>query len=362
MSNSFFSQYPPSESTWAPAELMSTPPDWQDRLLGWWYNLTAVPEPPANASFVRREAVRRIRLFSTVCFFFLVILLIFFPACLFLPNHLVIYMDGIIIGITVGTLFLNRAGRTLLAGVILVIASEIVLTVVITTTLPLDEPSIQLYDLYLVVDLLAVSLIPPQTIFVLAFFNSIFIGVDLLYQPHTAGLAHDLVSQYIPMLVRPVGLQIIVAGVAYLWVRSATRAITRADRAEMIAKLEHTIAEDRALFEQAKKQLEGSIQQLVKTHAEAINGQMIARIPYPPEAKVLWPLIGVINSLWVRLQHMHQTERELQQLKQVIAWYTEVLRRAALAPQQPLPMYQTKTEMDSLILAVAKLQRTFSKK
>lgn len=362
MSDSFSSQSSASEGAWSPAEMITAAPDWQDRLLGWWYNLTAVPEPPANVSFIRREAVRRMRLFSTVSFFFLIVLIIFFPACLFLPNPLVIYLDGLLIGVTVLTLALNRQGKALLAGVILVIASEIVLTLVITTTLPLDEPSIQLYDLYLIVDILAASLIPPQTIFALAFFNSIFIGFDLVYQPHTAGMAHDLLSQFIPMLVRPVGLQIIIAGVAYLWVRSANRAITRADRAEMVAQLEHTIAEDRALFEQAKTQLEASIQQLVKTHAEAMNGQMIAKIPYPPDAKILWPLIGVINSLWVRLQRTHQTEHELQQLKQVIAWYTEALHKAMLAPQQPLPMYQTKTDLDSLILAVANLQRALQRR
>lgn len=350
------------ERSWSPAEIITVEPDWQDRLLGWWYNLTAVPEPPANVSFVRREAVRRVRLFSTVTFFFLLILLIFFPACLFLKNRLVIYMDGILIIITVCTLMLNRAGKPLLAGVILVTASEAVLTAVIMTTLPLDEPSIQLYDLYLVVDLLAVSLIPPQSIFVLAVINSGFIGLDMVFQPHTQAMAIDLVTQFIPMLVRPVGLQIIIAGVAYLWVRSATRAITRADRAEMIAKLEHTIAEERASFEQAKLQLEESIQQLVKRHAEAMNGQMVTKIPYPPEAKVLWPLIGVINSLWVRLQHTHQTERELQQLKQAIASYVALLHQSILTPQQPLPVYQTRTELDALIFAVGNLQRTLRRR
>src|SRR5207245_5433339 len=109
-------------------------------------------------------------------------------------------------------------------------------------------------------------LIPPQSIFILALFNSLFIYLDLIYQQHTSVLANDLATQFIPVMIRPVGLQIIIAGVAYLWVRSATRAITRADRAEMVAALEHTIAEERASFELAKTQLEESIQQLVLMH------------------------------------------------------------------------------------------------
>src|SRR5437660_2411411 len=361
MSYPRFPETPTAKQAWSPAEVLTAEPDWQDRLLGWWYHLAAIPEPPAEASFVRREIARRVRLFSTVAFFFLVVLIIFFPACIFLPNHLVIYMDGLIIGITVFTILLNRLRRPFIAGIILVVASELVLTIVILTTLPFDETSIQLYDLYLIIDLLAVSLLRPQTIFALAFCNSLFIYFDLMYQQHTQVLANDLVTQFIPVLVRPIGLQIIIAGVAYLWVRSSTRAMTRADRAEMIAALEHTIAEERAYSEQARTQLEESIQQLVKAHIEAVNGQIVAKIPYPPEAKILWPLIGVINSLWVRLQHTHQMEHELRQLKQAITAYAEILHQVAHAPQQPLPMYRTKTDLDPLILAIGHLQRTLRK-
>ncbi len=358
MHNSLLSETPSTSGSWSPSEVIADQPDRQDRLLGWWYALTATPELPASASFVKREAVRRVRLFSTVTFFYLLVLVIFLPVCPLLPNKNITLLDIIIIGITMGTLGLNRLGKPLLAGIILVIASEIVLAAVITTTLPFDETSIQFYDLFLIVDLLAVSLIPPQSIFLLAICNSVFIYLDLMYQPQTPVLAHDLVTQFMPVMIRPVGLQIIIAGVAYIWVRSMTKAITRADRAEMVAALEHTIAEERSSSDLAKTQLEESIQQLVLMHTEAMNGQMIAKISYPQEAQILWPLIGVINSLWVRLQRSHQTEYELRQLKQMIASYAGLLRQGALAPQQPVPIYRTKTDLDTLILEIGNLQRT----
>ena len=345
------------DRSWLSHEITTAKLEGQDRFLGWWHNWTAIAEPPVNASFARRDTARRGRLFSTVGFFFLLVLLLFFPACIFLPNHLVIYLDGLLICITVGTLMMNRVGNTLAAGIILVIASELVLTMVILTTTPLDETSIQLYDLYVIVDLLAVSLIPARYIFLLAFCNSLFMWGTLRYQPHTAVLAHDLITQFIPVLVRPVGLQIIIAGVAYIWVSSATRAIQRAERAEMVATLEHMIAEERESFEMARLQLEENIQQLVRTHAESMNGQTIAKIPYPPDAKILWPLVGVINSLWMRLQRAHHTEYELQQLKQAIAGYAEALQRATFNPQQQVPVYHTRTDLDALIFAVGNLQR-----
>lgn len=357
MSDALSPRNSPENRAWSSDEMLRSAPDLQDRFLRRWYALTAVPEPPPSASFVRREAARRVRLFSTVSFFFLIVLGIFFPACVFLPNPLIIYLDGGLIGITIITMIFNRMGKPLLAGIILVIASELVLTSAIMTTLPFDEMSIQLYDLYVIIDLLAVSLIPPGSVFILALCSSLFIGLDLLYQQQTTVLAHDLMAQYIPVLVRPVGLQIVVAGVAYLWVRNSNRAIKRADRAEMIATLEHTLAEERLVAETARKQLEESIEKLVSEHTEAMNKQVIAKVPYPPEAKILWPLVGVINSLWVRLQRARQTEHELYQLKQAIKAYTDLLQRAALTPQQPLPLPQTRTELDSLILAVGNLQR-----
>lgn len=356
MKNTLLPERPATSQAWLSGEMLEAAPDRQDRLLGWWYKLTAIPEPPMSASFLKREEARRVRSFSTVSFFFLLVLVIFIPACFFLPNHLIIYCDLGAIGAGLFTLILNRQEQSLLAGILLVVASEIALTVAILTTIPMDEPSIQLYDLYLIIDLLAVSLIPPGSVFLLAVCNSLFIGLDLVYQPHMPGLAHDLTIQFIPMLVRPVGLQIMLAGVAYLWVRNSTRAIKRADKAEMIAKLEHTLAEERSSSELAKKQLEESIERLVKAHAEAMNKQMIAKIAFPPEAKILWPLIGVINSLWMRLQRAHQTEHELYQLKQAAAMYAELLHRAILTPQQPITVYQTRTDLDALMLAVRNLQ------
>jgi hypothetical protein len=46
-----------------------------------------------------------------------------------------------------------------------------------------------------------------------------------------SGMALDVIAQ-------PIALQLIVATVTYLWVRSAQRAIARADRAEEIAELQ----------------------------------------------------------------------------------------------------------------------------
>lgn len=338
MSNAFFPEHSSTHKAWS-SERGGIEVDWQDRFLRWWYVLTAVPEPATNESFVKRESARRIRLFSTVTFFFLIILTIFFPACFYLPNRLVVYVDGGLMGITLFTLALNRIGKPLVAGIILVVSSELLLTVVVLTTVPFDEASLQLFDLYLIIDLLAVSLIPPLSIFVLAACNSLFIGFDLVYQPHTPVFAHDLIMQFSPILVRPIGLQIIIAGVAYLWVRDSTKAVLRAERAERVAALEHALAEQ-------KQHLEQDIQKLLHVHIQAANGNFEVRAPLTKD-NVLWQVAHGLNNLLVRLQRATQSENELRKTEREIARLTEAVR-IARARQYPIQVQQSGTVLDPL--------------
>ena len=351
MNDSPFSDRPQGNQPWSSESMVGQEVSQQGQFLRWWYAITVPPRPPANANFVRREANRKARLLSSVAFFFLATLILFIPGALFMPLGILLVVCGAIFG-TIIALMINRAGKTIFAGIVIVIAAEAALSIGIQVMRPMDAASIQLYDLYTIIELLVVSLLPARYVFVAAFLHSIYIGVDLaLLHPRTPGLNEALQTQLIPALVRPIGLQLMVAGVAFIWVYSATRAIIRANRAEMLATLEHTIAEQRAAIEQEKQELEESIQQLVKAHVDAANGQIATRIPYPP-AKALWPLVGVINSLWVRLHHSQQVDHELQQLKQAISTYNERVQRAAALSQPSLPIGRTGTDLDALMLSI----------
>jgi hypothetical protein len=338
-----------SEAPWTPTEVVEQESEQRDAgLVRWWYNWTAPARPPANASFVRREADRRARLLSVVAFFFLVVMVLFFPASLLMPRITTFAVVFAALAAFFAVL-VNRTGKTTLAGLIMVVGSEIALTSAILEMRPFPVVDVQLYDLYVIIILLAVTLLPARYIFLFALAHSAFIGVDI-----TMVLANDLQIQLIPAIVRPIGLQIMVASVAYIWVRSATRAIERANRAEMVAALEHTIAEQRAFIEREKQELEESIQQLIRAHVDAANGQLMGRVAYPP-AKALWPLVGAMNSLWVRLQRTQQLEGELQQLHQAIAYYIQLIQRNSVLGQTTLPLVRTGTSLDQLLLAMKTL-------
>ncbi|QBD83685.1 methyl-accepting chemotaxis protein [Ktedonosporobacter rubrisoli] len=333
---------PKDEQNWSPGDVVEQE-EKKNNLVQWWYNLTSIPEVPINASFMRREAARKSHLLSTLIFWLLVVFVLFIPGCLALPNRYVLVADLGMMVICVIALFFNKSQKPLLAGILLTAAFELALTMVIFTTWPLDEPSIQQYELFVFGELLCVSLLAPSSVFIVMIYNIMIITVSLIWQPHTAILIQDLQTQFAPIWVRPAGVQILVAFVSYLWVKSATKAIARADRAEMIAKLEHEMASQR-------RELEEGIQQILQTHVEIANGNLNARAPLNQD-NVLWQIARALNTLLVRLQRASLAEKELRRVEQAVEVTVQTIQEADKQNEAARISF-TQTEIDPLIAAL----------
>lgn len=126
---------------------------------------------------------------------------------------------------------------------------------------------------------------------------------DLSTQHRTASFAAITATDAYPIMVRPIAIHIVVTVVLWLWVRSATQVIARADRAEVIATLEHAIAQQEHADAQLKRQLEMSIQQIVETRQRLANGDFNARAPLN-NGNVLWQIAGSLNNLLSRFQRL----------------------------------------------------------
>lgn len=317
--------------------------------LEWWYRMTAPPEPPANATLKQREAHRRGRLISLMLLMQIVIdLIVVFTVGLFV-THLVILTAGIPILFLLFGGWLNQRGRVLASGIIVVAALDAGLFGVTLNYNGglLSSFALPFFDLLVLTNLFAVSLLPENMVFLAAFVNILFIGGTVLWMPKTTELNALLHSPSIAdVIVRPVVLQIGATIVSYLWVRSAKRALERADRATTIATLEHTLAQQGQQIAQQKQQLEQSIQQIVDTHMRVANGDYSARVPLNQD-NVLWQVAGLLNNALARLQHLQQTEAELQQVQQAVDYLGEAMRRSNGAP---IPWPQTGTLFDTLVL------------
>ena len=190
----------------------------------------------------------------------------------------------------------------------------------LTSPMGLDVANLPVFDVLIVSELIAVSLLPAVSVFPIALINILFIIAVILFQPHTPALSMLLASgMALDVIAQPIALQIIVALVTYLWVRSAQRAIARADRAEEIAELQRREAE-------RSHQLETGIQQLLQTQVRAANGDLTARTNLSQD-NLLWKVGVSLNMLLTRLQksgrEASRAEYENQQLRREVARLTE---------------------------------------
>lgn len=343
MTDTITSHEPSTQDLWSLSEMIEPRSPNSNRLIRLWNTLTALPEVPSTGYFAHREAARQSQLSSNVLFFFTVMVIALLPACFFAPGHAYFWLDLGLAAASLIALVLNRKGHTLAAGLLVNLAGFLILTIALFTTVPFDETTLQGYDMYVIVELLAVSLLPMRSIFLVAAMSTIAILGTLIYMPHTAILNTDLHNRLPIIIVRPVGTLFLVAGVAYILASTMVKAIKRADRAELIAQLQHEIAEQ-------KRELDTGIQQILQTHVAVANGFLQSRAPLSQD-NMLWQIARALNNLLIRYQRAAQAEEDLQRVDQIVAYYVSNIQQAEQQQKVPiLPLAHT--HIDPLIVAL----------
>jgi len=312
-------------------------------ILGWWYRLT-VPVEPQNATPHDRETARVGQLSSMILLITLCFGLVLLPDALLSINPL--FLPIVLVGLVINAsaLVLNRQGKVILVGIIMVVMIEMAfMAVVLSTPGGLSVRGLPTFDLMALTELVAVSLLPPKSVFPVALCNCLFTWAAITFQPRSADLALIIPRFYYNTLIQPMALQIVVALVTYLWVQGAVRAIARAER---VAALEHAMAEqDRTIAEQ-KQQLDQGIQQILQTHIQVANGDFSVRAPLARE-NVLWQVAYNLNNLLARLQRATQSEHDLQRTKMEVAHLLEAIRHAKVQ-RRPIQATRSGTCLDPL--------------
>lgn len=331
----------------------------------WWYRLTAPPPARPTASLAERELARRGRLTSLVLLGVVIIATFIAVPVVALENPQLAPAIGALDVILFVALWFNRKGHIYIAGIIVVVNLSIGLPAsIITAPGGLSSNSMPLYDVMVQSELFAISLLPAATVFLIAALNCTFIVLDFYLQPHTPDLNAMIAKAGAEVLARPILLHVLIAVVAYLWVRSAMQAIERADRAEVIAILEHDMAEQEHAVAQQKRLLDKSVQQIVETHTRVANGDITARVPLTQD-NVLWEIAGSLNNLLSRFQRMLQNEQNMRKMGERVQWAMrveyEVMRmkkeiekqisfvRQAKHDRRPVHFLPTRTIIDPLL-------------
>ena len=287
--------------------------------LEWWYRFSAPAEVAESANFTIRDQYRRGRVASLIILGTLCAILLLLPIIIIyapVPFNLPWVFASAAIGMLCCLLAIpaNRSGRVQMAGILLIVAVDVIVAgIILSERNGLDPIFLSMFDLLVVTELIAASILNPSSVFVVALINILLIVLDLNFQPHSMMWMQMVMSQTLgySLLARPVTLYLVVAAVAFLWVRSALRALQRADRAELIAELERREVEQ-------KKQLEQEIEQILQVHVRVANGDLNARAPtYQDHA--LWQIGLALNNLLARFKNSARAEYSLQRITQDIA-------------------------------------------
>lgn len=301
-----------------------------------WYRLTSPSQLSRKTSFAQREAARRGRLTSIVLLFLIVVLLILLPVGIFssTPVAIIAICGGLLISFV--ALLFNRFGFSSAAGLLItsyVFASVCVVT--LNSPAGLNTTTLGLFYTLIFVEVLAASLLPVNWVLLVAIVNIAFVISYLSLQTQALEFAHAMPANFYAVVIRVISIHVFVVLVLWLWVRSATQAIKRADRAEELAMRERQIQELQLAELQQKDELEQGIELILQTHVQVSNGNFQARAPLSQD-NLLWQIAYSLNNLIGRLQHYSQVEAELTHARQTIARLTEELQEAR-RKQRPGP-------------------------
>jgi hypothetical protein len=316
---------------------------------GWWYRLTAPETPPPNAPFAQLEIARRGRLASVILFFVLLLGVLAAPSIIISSKDPAAPISHLLsIAINVVALFFNRRGKVTIAGILVVTSVTLGFTLSLVFPGHIGVSSLPLFELLALPELIAVSLLPPASVFIVALLYSIFVWVNLSFLPHGPDLEQLLGQLRYGLILEPILLYVLVAVVTYLWVRSAIQALQRADRAEEIAFLERREVERQQQEIEQKRQLDLGIQEILRTHVQVANGNFTARAPLTKE-NVLWQIAYSLNTLVARLQGYVQGEAELRRVREQSVHLLEAVRQAKYN-HHPIWLKREGTFLDSIAL------------
>jgi hypothetical protein len=227
-------------------------------MFNWWYAIAAPSAPTKNASQRTRELVRKGRLTSLVL---LLEFLINIPNFFVSPNlQLIIPLSISMLTLCIGVV-LNRLGKTLTVGILVIIVMECSMCYWLMSfgfnggrLSPIELPFV---DILIQPVIVAVSLFSPKVSLPLGIFNALFIVAVISFSPKTPELVHYLsisplgFSTYFVPIVN----QLFITLISALWVNSAWHAMRQADQQEKIGQLAQELINDPDFVAQTQNKL-----------------------------------------------------------------------------------------------------------
>ena len=313
--------------------------------------LSPLSEGELSPELIASERLRRKQIVNGVLLVIIIFQLVQFPGALLMQTTMALATVLLGLALCGVAVVLNQLGRLTVVGILLILVVDLGCGLMLLTSsmgtgmgmgMGLGVGDLPVLDVLIISELIAVSLLPPASVFVVAFSNILFILTVFAFFPRSMELNMLLTSQMAYNAVtQPIILQVVVAVVAYLWVRSARLALARADRAEEIAQLQSREAELLRREAERSHQLEQESEHLLQVLVRAANGDIAVRAVLPHD-KVLWKVGNAVNMLLSRLRRVNLAESQNRQLRQENVRLTQrAYERNGTSQQTTPPPYPT---------------------
>jgi hypothetical protein len=298
-------------------------------------SLSPLSEVQVSPAFISSEQLRRKQIVNGILLVIVIFQLVQLPGAMLMPGNLALGIVLLGLALCGVAVIFNQLGKITVVSLMLILVVDLGCgLMLLTSPMGLGVSDLAVLDLLIISELIAVSLLPAVSVFIVAVCNILFIFAILAFLPRTPELSMLLSSNMAyNAVMQPVILQIVVAVVTFIWVRSALLALARADRAEEIAQLQSREAELLRLEAERSHQLEQGSEHLLKVLVRAANGDITVRAVLTQD-NMLWKVGNAVNLLLSRLRRAQLSESENEQLRQTNIRLTQKAYERNVAPQQ----------------------------
>src|SRR5215472_1901603 len=180
-------------------------------VLQWWDRVNLLPDIPTSAPLAARESARRKQLVSTILLVVAAFQFVNLPGALVNPNPLA--FGTIVLGLVICgvAMLFNRGGKAIISSILLIVVVDLGCgLMLLTSPMGLDVANLPVFDVLIVSELIAVSLLPAISVFPIALMNILFIIAVFSFQPRTPEFNMVLHSgMVLDVIAQPIALQLI---------------------------------------------------------------------------------------------------------------------------------------------------------
>ncbi len=259
--------------------------------------LSPLSEGELSPEFIASERLRRKQIVNGVLLVIIIFQLVQFPGALLMQTTMALVTVLLGLALCGVAVVLNQLGRLTVVGILLILVVDLGCGLMLLTSsmgtgmgmgMGLGVGDLPVLDVLIISELIAVSLLPPASVFVVAFSNILFILTVFAFFPRSM---EQLQSREAELLRR------------------------EAERSH---------------------QLEQESEHLLQVLVRAANGDIAVRAVLP-QNNALWRVGNAVNMLLSRLRRVNLAESQNRQLRQANVRLTQRAYERNVASQQTTP-------------------------